>query len=279
MNITTDEFLSLAKKYQALGSSTQRLLEDVRRGSFKVQDGVRLRQLYEFLLDLQFVQGDFSDVHEMTAAVGRMLAEHQDEEEEKIVAERWVPEKGFPGATLWVQREDEKWTIAPSPKEGACIGKCVKDIAPPSGSTSPCRCWSTATENSFPDLSKGHRRLPAGDAPVPIGQAVRADEHKTSLFDHRFAIAQMVELYDTPPVSPMRSTPVADASSTAASTSASSRAAVNEYARSSLVPLDPTSWRNRSTVPTTPERTSAFMGMLLLPLSRNGSSFIAGSPS
>lgn len=128
MNITIDEFLSLAKKYQALGSSTQRLLEDVRRGSFKVQDGVRLRQLYEFLLDLQFVQGDFSEVHEMTVAVGRMLAEHQDEEEEKIVAEKWVPEKGFPGATLWLQREDEKWTIAPSPKEGACLGKCVKDI-------------------------------------------------------------------------------------------------------------------------------------------------------
>ncbi|HPP44438.1 MAG TPA: hypothetical protein PK446_01435, partial [Methanomassiliicoccaceae archaeon] len=86
MNITTDEFFSLAKKYQALGSSTQRLLEDVRRGSFKVHDGVRLRQLYEFLLDLQFVQGDISEVHEMTAAVGRMLAEQQDEEEEKIVA-------------------------------------------------------------------------------------------------------------------------------------------------------------------------------------------------
>ena len=128
MNITTDEFLSLAKKYQALGPSTQHLLEDVRRGSYKVQDGVRLRQLYEFLLDLQFVQGEVSDVHELASAVGRILAEYQDEGEEKIVAERWVPEKGFPGATLWLQREDEKWAIAPSPKEGACIGKCVKDL-------------------------------------------------------------------------------------------------------------------------------------------------------
>lgn len=128
MNITTDEFLSLAKKYQALGSSTQNLLEDIRRGSYKVQDGVRLRQLYEFILDLQFVQGSRNEVHELAAVVGRLLAELQDEEEEKIVAERWVPEKGFPGATLWLQREDEKWAIAPSPKEGACLGKCVKDL-------------------------------------------------------------------------------------------------------------------------------------------------------
>jgi|GEM_PF-1011538 len=128
MNITTDEFLSLAKKYQALGASTQNLLEDIRRGSYKVQDGVRLRQLYEFILDLQFVQGNRNEVHELAAVVGRLLAELQDEEEEKIVAERWVPEKGFPGATLWVQREDEKWTIAPSPKEGACLGKCVRDL-------------------------------------------------------------------------------------------------------------------------------------------------------
>ncbi|NLI73538.1 MAG: hypothetical protein GX369_02030 [Euryarchaeota archaeon] len=128
MNITIEEFLSLAKKYQALGSSTQRLLEDVRKGSFKVQDGVRLRQLYEFLLDLQFVQCGAGEVDQMVAALGRVLAEYQSEEEERIVSEKWVPEKGFPGATLWIQREDGKWTIAPSPKEGTCLGKCVKDI-------------------------------------------------------------------------------------------------------------------------------------------------------
>lgn len=128
MNVTIDEFLALAKKYQALGSSTQVLLEDIRRGSYKVQDGVRLRQLYEFMLDLQYVQAEKSEVHDLLAIVAHILAEAQDEEEEKIVAERWVPEKGFPGATLWVQREDEKWTIAPSPKEGACLGKCVKDL-------------------------------------------------------------------------------------------------------------------------------------------------------
>lgn len=80
------------------------------------------------MLDLQFVQGEKGDIHDLTATIGRLLAEHQDEEEEKVVAERWVPEKGFPGATLWVQREDEKWTIAPSPKEGICLGKCVKDL-------------------------------------------------------------------------------------------------------------------------------------------------------
>ncbi|NLK25174.1 MAG: hypothetical protein GX307_01175 [Euryarchaeota archaeon] len=146
MNITTDEFLSLAKKYQALGSSTQTLLEDLRKGSRKVQDGVRLRQLYEFLLDLQFVQGENSDIHDLSAKVGRLLAELQDEEEEKIVDERWVPEKGFPGATLWLQREDEKWTIAPSPREGACLGKCVRDL----GSTK----WF---DNPLPLLVDGNR--------------------------------------------------------------------------------------------------------------------------
>jgi hypothetical protein len=128
MNITYDEFLALAKKYQALGTSTQNLMEDLRRGPFRVQDGVRLRQLYEFMLDLQFVQEDRSEIHDMVATVARLLAEYQDEEEERIVAEKWVPEKGFPGATLWLQREDNKWTIAPSPKEGACLGKCVKDL-------------------------------------------------------------------------------------------------------------------------------------------------------
>jgi hypothetical protein len=128
MNITFEEFLTLARKYQALGPSAQNLLEDIRRGPFRVQDGVRLRQLYDFLLDLQFVQDERSEVHEVVATVAGILAEYQDEEDEKIVAERWVPEKGFPGATLWLQREDEKWAIAPSPKEGACIGKCVKDL-------------------------------------------------------------------------------------------------------------------------------------------------------
>jgi hypothetical protein len=128
MNITFDEFLALAKKYQAMGCSAQNLLEDIRRGPFRVQDGVRLRQLYEFLLDLQFVQDDTSDVHQIVNTVGNLIADHQDEEEERIVAERWVPEKGFPGATLWLQREDAKWAIAPSPKEGACIGKSVKDL-------------------------------------------------------------------------------------------------------------------------------------------------------
>jgi len=128
MNITFEEFLALARKYQALGTSTQNLLEDIRRGPFRVQDGVRLRQLYEFLLDMQYVQDERSEVHEIVAAVAGILAEYQDEEEERIVAEKWVPEKGFPGATLWLQREDEKWAIAPSPKEGACLGKCVKDL-------------------------------------------------------------------------------------------------------------------------------------------------------
>ena len=128
MSITIDEFLALARKYQSLGTSAQNLLEDIRRGPFRVQDGVRLRQLYEFLLDLQYVQDERSEVHELVTAVANILAEYQDEEEEKVVAERWVPEKGFPGATLWLQREDEKWAIAPSPKEGACLGKCVKDL-------------------------------------------------------------------------------------------------------------------------------------------------------
>lgn len=128
MNITFEEFLALAKKYQALGSSTQNLLEDIRRGPFRVQDGVRLRQLYEYLLDMQFVQDEHSEVHEIVEAVANVLAEYQDEDEERIIAEKWVPEKGFPGATLWLQREDEKWAIAPSPKEGACMGKSVKDL-------------------------------------------------------------------------------------------------------------------------------------------------------
>jgi uncharacterized protein YukE len=128
MNMTFEEFLSLARKYQAMGNSAQNLLEDIRRGPYRVQDGVRLRQLYEFLRDLQTVQEDQRDVNEAVNAVANLLAEYQDEEEERVISERWVPEKGFPGATLWVQREDAKWAIAPSPKEGACLGKSVKDI-------------------------------------------------------------------------------------------------------------------------------------------------------
>jgi len=128
MNMTFEEFLSLARKYQAMGNSAQNLLEDIRRGPYRVQDGVRLRQLYEFLRDLQIVQEDQRDVNEAVNAVANLLAEYQDEEEERVISERWVPEKGFPGATLWVQREDAKWAIAPSPKEGACLGKSVKDI-------------------------------------------------------------------------------------------------------------------------------------------------------
>lgn len=128
MNMTFEEFLSLARKYQAMGNSAQNLLEDIRRGPYRVQDGVRLRQLYEFLRDLQAVQEDQRDVNEAVNAVANLLAEYQDEEEERVISERWVPEKGFPGATLWVQREDAKWAIAPSPKEGACLGKSVKDI-------------------------------------------------------------------------------------------------------------------------------------------------------
>jgi len=130
MNVTFDEFLTLAKKYQSLGSSTQALMDDIRAGPFKVQDGVRLRQLYEFLLEVQYMQDEQGEVHALTAAVGSVLARHQDEEEERVVAERWVPEKGFPGATLWLQREDGKWSIAPMPKEGACIGRSVKDLGP-----------------------------------------------------------------------------------------------------------------------------------------------------
>lgn len=128
MNITFEEFLALAKKYQSMGCSAQNLLDDIRHGTYRVQDGVRLKQLYEFLLEMQRVQDDQSEVQGIINTVANCLAEYQDEEEEKIVAERWVPEKGFPGATLWLQREDEKWTIAPSPKEGACVGKCVKDL-------------------------------------------------------------------------------------------------------------------------------------------------------
>ncbi len=128
MDVTFDEFLNLAKKYQALGSSSQQLLDDIRKGSFKVNDGVRLRQLYEFVLDLQYVQSGKTEVYDVLNSVSAILAQHNDEEDEKIVTEKWVPEKGFPGATLWLQREDEKWAIAPSPKEGACIGKCVKDM-------------------------------------------------------------------------------------------------------------------------------------------------------
>ncbi len=128
MNITFEEFLALAKKYQSMGCSAQNLLDDIRHGAYRVQDGVRLKQLYEFLLEMQRVQDDQSEVQGMISTVANCLAEYQDEEEERIVAEKWVPEKGFPGATLWLQREDEKWTIAPSPKEGACVGKCVKDL-------------------------------------------------------------------------------------------------------------------------------------------------------
>jgi uncharacterized protein YukE len=128
MNITFEEFLALAKRYQSMGCSAQNLLDDIRHGTYRVQDGVRLKQLYEFLLEMQRVQDDQSEVQGIINTVANCLAEYQDEEEEKIVAERWVPEKGFPGATLWLQREDEKWTIAPSPKEGACVGKCVKDL-------------------------------------------------------------------------------------------------------------------------------------------------------
>ena len=128
MNVTFDEFLALARKYQSMGCSAQNLLDDIRHGTYRVQDGVRLKQLYEFLLEMQRIQEDQSDVQGIISTVANCLAEYQDEEEERVVAERWVPEKGFPGATLWLQREDEKWTIAPSPKEGACLGKCVKDL-------------------------------------------------------------------------------------------------------------------------------------------------------
>ncbi len=128
MNVTFDEFLALARKYQSMGCSAQNLLDDIRHGTYRVQDGVRLKQLYEFLLELQRIQEDQTDVNGIIVTVANCLAEYQDEEEERVVAERWVPEKGFPGATLWLQREDEKWTIAPSPKEGACLGKCVKDL-------------------------------------------------------------------------------------------------------------------------------------------------------
>ncbi len=129
MNITFDEFLALARKYQSMGCSAQNLLDDIRHGTYRVQDGVRLKQLYEFLMEMQRIQDDQSDVQGIITTVANCLAEYQDEEEERVVAERWVPEKGFPGATLWLQREDEKWTIAPSPKEGACLGKCVKELA------------------------------------------------------------------------------------------------------------------------------------------------------
>lgn len=128
MNVTFDEFLTLARKYQSMGCSAQNLLDDIRHGTYRVQDGVRLKQLYEFLLELQRMQEEQSDVNALITTVAGCLAEYQDEEEERVVAEKWVPEKGFPGATLWLQREDEKWTIAPSPKEGACLGKCVKDL-------------------------------------------------------------------------------------------------------------------------------------------------------
>lgn len=128
MNVTFDEFLALARKYQSMGCSAQNLLDDIRHGTYRVQDGVRLKQLYEFLLEMQSIQEDHSEVQGIINTVANCLAEYQDEEEERIVAEKWVPEKGFPGATLWLQREDEKWTIAPSPKEGACLGKCVKDL-------------------------------------------------------------------------------------------------------------------------------------------------------
>lgn len=128
MNVTFDEFLTLARKYQSMGCSAQNLLDDIRHGTYRVQDGVRLNLLYEFLLELQRMQEEQSDVNALITTVAGCLAEYQDEEEERVVAEKWVPEKGFPGATLWLQREDEKWTIAPSPKEGACLGKCVKDL-------------------------------------------------------------------------------------------------------------------------------------------------------
>lgn len=128
MNVTFDEFLTLARKYQSMGCSAQNLLDDIRHGAYRVQDGVRLKQLYEFLLELQRMQDEHSDINALITTVAGCLAEYQDEEEERVVAEKWVPEKGFPGATLWLQREDEKWTIAPSPKEGACLGKCVKDL-------------------------------------------------------------------------------------------------------------------------------------------------------
>lgn len=128
LNVTFDEFLTLARKYQSMGCSAQNLLDDIRHGTYRVQDGVRLKQLYEFLLELQRMQEEQSDVNALITTVAGCLAEYQDEEEERVVAEKWVPEKGFPGATLWLQREDEKWTIAPSPKEGACLGKCVKDL-------------------------------------------------------------------------------------------------------------------------------------------------------
>ena len=102
MSISIDEFIVLARKYQALGSSTQLLFDDVRKGSFKIQDGVRLRQLYDFILDLQYVQQNESELRGLLETVTTLLNESRDEEEERVIAERWVPEKGFPGATLWI---------------------------------------------------------------------------------------------------------------------------------------------------------------------------------
>ena len=128
MELTFDEFLVLAKRYQAMGTSTQTLLDGMRKGNYKEIDGVRLRQLYEFLRDIDCFQTGQNEVFELMKHVELIITQHRDEEEELIVLEKWVPEKGFPGATLWLQREDMKWTIAPSAQEGACIGKCVKDL-------------------------------------------------------------------------------------------------------------------------------------------------------
>jgi len=130
MELSFDEFLILAKRYQAIGSSSQVLLDNLRKGSYKEMDGVRLRQLFEFLRDIECFQEEENEVVDLVEAVEQILKEYSDEDEQIITKEQWVPEKGFPGATLWLQREDQRWTIAPTAQEGACMGKCVKDISP-----------------------------------------------------------------------------------------------------------------------------------------------------
>ena len=73
MYISLNEFLALAKKYQALGAPTQALLDEMRRGNFRVCDEVRLGNLLEFLNDLKYVHGCSEEVHNMAAAVERVL--------------------------------------------------------------------------------------------------------------------------------------------------------------------------------------------------------------
>lgn len=128
MYISLNEFLVLAKKYQALGAPTQALLDEMRRGNFRVHDEVRLGKLLEFLTEMKYVHGCSEEVHNMASAVERVLIQSHSEDEQIIVAEKWVPERGFPGATLWIQREDGKWSVSPVPREGICPGKRVGDL-------------------------------------------------------------------------------------------------------------------------------------------------------